>query len=325
MLLAVLPRPGVEPVDKPPYTSGASGDFGPIVDQLLRWVDSHEFLGDAIPFYYMEFGPDHFASLLGAELRFPPDAPRTSWAVPFVEDWDAEELRFRPECRWWERTAEFARAIRSRCDGKLLIASSTLVANLDALAAVRGPQRLLMDLVERPDAVRRALDQVTGAHQEILDAFADLLDYTTWGSINRHGLYSRGRINVPQCDFSCMISPAMFREFAIPALREEMDHLDAVEYHLDGPDAIGHLEALCEIEALDIVQWVPGSGEASTQDWTWLYDRIDALGKGQIRGGSAESIKHLWERYGSRKLVAGLSAGSRQEVEACIEALERSG
>ncbi|NCO40941.1 MAG: hypothetical protein GW892_19785 [Armatimonadetes bacterium] len=67
-------------------------------------------------------------------------------------------------------------------------------------------------------------------------------------------------------------------------------------------DAVKHLEALCEIEELDIVQWVAGDGAPSRQDWTWLYDKIDALGKGQIRGGSPEAVTRLWEQYASRKL-----------------------
>ena len=76
---------------------------------------------------------------------------------------------------------------------------------------------------------------------EIVAALAEELDYARYGSINRHGIYSRGKVAVPQCDFSSMISTEMFREFALPALRREMAMLDAVEYHLDGPGAVQHL------------------------------------------------------------------------------------
>ncbi|MDP6380638.1 MAG: hypothetical protein QF662_04760, partial [Phycisphaerae bacterium] len=271
MISVVVPKPGVEPVAKPPYASGAEGDFGPVIDRILRYGETHEFIGEAIPFYCLEFAADHFATLLGAGLRFA-EGQEGGWPVHCVEDWDDADIRFRPETKWWERTAEFARAIRKRCDGKLLIASNTLVANLDALVALRGGQRLLWDMIERPDAVHRALERVTKAHGEILDALAHLLDYGSYGSINRHGMYSLGRINVPQCDMSCMISPAMFSEFALPYLRREMAHLDASEYHLDGPDALKHLEALSAIERLDIIQWVPGAGRAATQDWTQLHE-----------------------------------------------------
>jgi len=321
MVSAIIPKPGVTPVPKPPYACGATGDFEGVIDQLLGWAGTHDFLAEAIPFFYLEFGADHFAALLGADLKFDNSDPG-GWAVPFVEDLATVDIRFDPKRKWWKRTEAFARALRARCDGKLLIASNTLVSNLDALSAIRGPQNLLMDLLDNPDAIHRALAQIDQAHADILEALAGLLDYPRFGSINRHGMYCRGRINVPQCDFSCMISPDQFREFALPYLRKEMGRLDAVEYHLDGPDAIRHLDALCEIDDLDVIQWVPGSGENERKDWTPLLDRIDALNKGQIRGGSPAKASQLWRNYRSRKLFFLLSATSRGEVEDSLARLE---
>lgn len=317
---AILPKSGVAAVDKPGYASGAKEDFGPIIDQLLAWAETHEFLADAIPFYYLEFAADHFAALLGADLKFG-EAEPGGWAVPFVQDLNYAEIHFDQDGYWWKRTVEFAKALRSRCDGKLLIASNTLVANVDALAAVYGSEKLLLAMVETPDAVHSALMQIDRAHEEILEALAVLLDYPHFGSINRHGMYHAGRINVPQCDLSCMISEQMFREFVMPYLAREMQRLDAVEYHLDGPGAIRHLDALCEIDALDLIQWVPGAGQEQ-KDWSKLFDRIDALGKGQIRGGHSNAIQNLWQKHRSRKLFFTLKAESQSEVEDCLAELE---
>lgn len=322
LLAATLPRPGIEPVEKPRYGAGYDGNFTPVIDQLLRWAESHEFLGDAIPFFYLEFGADHFATLLGADMVFPYEGRDAGWAVPFVKDWDAVELRFRRDSRWWEQTVRFAEALRARCEGALLIAAPTMVANLDALAAVRGPQNLLLDLVLCPEAVQRALAQVNAAHAEILQALGELLEFDRYGSINRHGMYSRGRINVPQCDFSCMISPAMFREFAIPALAQEMARLDAVEYHLDGPDALRHLEALCALDKLDVIQWVPGAGAPSQQDWNWLYQKIDTLGKGQFRWADSKTVKRVWRNCQVRKQFFTVSVSSRAEFETLCKEIE---
>ena len=318
---AVVPKLGVTQVSKPAYASGAQEDFEPIIDQLLAWAQTHEFLADAIPFYYLEFAADHFASLLGADLKFSETEPG-GWAVAFIQDLEHAEIHFDRNGYWWRRTVEFAEALRARCDGKLLIASNTLVANVDALAAVCGAQHVLIAMVENPGAVHAALRQIDQAHEDILEALGELLDYDRFGSINRHGMYSAGRINVPQCDFSCMISPEMFSEFVVPYLNREMKRLDAVEYHLDGPDAVKHLEALCEIEELDLVQWISGAGEAEHPDWTDLFDRVDALGKGQIRSRGADTVSQLWRRYRTRKLFFNLQAESRAEVEDCLAELE---
>jgi 5-methyltetrahydrofolate--homocysteine methyltransferase len=322
MVSATVPKAGREPVKKPPYAAGADGQFAPVVDQVMRWVESYEFVADAIPFYTVDFGADHFAALLGADLRFHESDPG-SWVVPFLADVADADLRFRPEGKWWQRTVEFVHALRARCDGALLLAAPTLNANLDALAAIHGTENLLMSLVDNPDAVHRALTQITKAHGDVLKAFSDLFDFAGYGSINRHGMYARGSINVPQCDFSCMISTDMFREFAVPYLREEMRRYDGVEYHLDGPDALKHLEALCEIEDLDVIQWVPGSGNAEKTDWAWLEQRIDSLGKGQLRYTDLNQLRKIHQDSLSRRQYVFTWASSRAEIEDCVATLEK--
>ena len=322
MVSITAPKPGRQPAEKPPYTSGAEGDFQPVIDQLLAWADSCLFLGDALPFFYLEFGPDHFSSFLGADLKFHADSPGTSWAVPFVRDWDDAEIRFRPESFWWRRTVEFIRALRARCDGKLLLAAPTLVAGLDCLAAIRGVENLLLDLAACPEKIHAALKAVCRAYDKILAALASELDYARCGSINRHGMYCRGKIAVPQCDFSCMISPAMFAEFELPCLRHEAAALDAVEYHLDGPGALRHLPALCALEGLDVIQWVPGAGEADERDWSDLYRRIDALGKGQILSCSQEQFRAFAREFRSPQLFLKTSASSRDEALRYLDSLK---
>jgi len=320
----VVPREGVTPVSKPAWFAGRDGNFEPVIDQLLAWAGTHEFFGEAIPFHQMEVGPNHFNTLLGADMIYNPDSDDTGWVLPYVDDWDHADIRFRPDGKWWRLTRDFIRAVRRRCDGKLLLAAPTLVANLDALSAMRGPERLAMDMVECPEKVHAALRAVTAAFRDVLQALAQELDYAAWGSINRHGMYKRGAINVPQCDFSCMISPAMFREFAVPYLRQEAQAYGAAEYHLDGPDAVKHLEAVCEIKEIEVIQWVPGAGMPETMDWSGLYRRIDELGKGQIMwtGGDVNYMQNAWRQYRSRKLFFSCPAATPAEAREIIRRLK---
>jgi len=320
MLSSIIPKTGVKPIEKPPYASGHDGNFAPVLDQLEGWAETHDFLGEAIPFFYLEFAADHFSSLLGADLVFPGDGG--GWPVHFVNDWESANLSFKREGKWWQMTVAFADAIKNRFGDNIMIASPTLVANMDALVAVRGANDLLLDTMEQPEAIYRALNQVQNSYKEILDALEDLLEYKRLGSINRHGMYSRGRINVPQCDVSCMLSGEMFRDFVLPSLKAEMECLDAVEYHLDGQDSIRHLEDLCGIEKLDVIQWVSGAGNENA-DWTWLYDKIDFLGKGQILGSDKNSAINWALKYKSRKLFFLLGVQSKQEFDDCAGSLEQ--
>jgi hypothetical protein len=169
---------------------------------------------------------------------------------------------------------------------------------------------LLLDLAIAPAKVHAALKQVDVALAEVRAALAEALDVVTWGSLNRFGMYSRGIIDVPQCDVSCMMSREMFNEFELPSLTREIGSTDASIYHLDGPGALQHTESLCAIEKLDMIQWMPGEGRYD-DDWSALNAKIDALGKGQIFQPyyklAAADIERIWDTFRSRKLFFQVS------------------
>ena len=67
--------------------------------------------------------------------------------------------------------------------------------------------------------------------------------------------------------------------------------------------------------------WNPGW----LQDkWSFLYDQIDRLGKGQIfyYKMTPAKIKHAWQNYRSRKLVFIPSVATRGQIEVLVEELE---
>ena len=330
LIAATIPKEGYAPIEKPRPEQSRFDDCDKVIDQLLGWAESHEFLAEAMPFYSIYFAADHFAALLGAELLFHPDNPLVGWVEAYVKDWDDTELRFKPEGQWWAKTVERIRAFRKRCDGKLLIAGPPLGSGLDCLSAIRGPENLLMDLVTVPEKVKGALEQLSIAFEEIVGALSKELAIEQYGDIARHQMYTpSGKVHICQCDFSCMISPEMFQEFQVPCLKKEAALTSITEYHLDGPDAIRHLEAICQIEGIDIIQWQPGAGEALEKDWSDLYRRIGSLGIGQVLGQSElglisdyEFIKKMWKELPGNKLFFVVEASSRKQVDALICELE---
>lgn len=315
ILLTTLPRAHCQVIEPPPYLTAFDCDFHELAHWLLAWAETHEFLGDTIPNYYLEFGPETFATFLGCDLKLAEDRS-TSWSIPFVENWDKTELYFHKDSYWWQRTLEAIDILRSHLDGKMMVAAPALLGNLDALSSVRGPQKLLYDLIERPQQIKRALEQVCRVHTEVIAALAAALDMDEIGSVNVEGLYYTGRHSRPQCDFSAMISPAMFREFVIPCLESEGRDVGAMNYHLDGPNAICHVPALCAMEKMDIIIYAIGAGNED-KDWSALYDKIDRLGKGQIfyQDLNPTKIKALWKKYRSRKLVFTSGISSRTELD----------
>jgi hypothetical protein len=88
----------------------------------------------------MSFAPDHFSLLLGAEMVYSGSTDsgdaETGWIVPFLKDYD-QEIHFRPDCTWWEKTVECIRAFRKRCDGKMIIYGTHFQGGLDDPAAIK--------------------------------------------------------------------------------------------------------------------------------------------------------------------------------------------
>jgi len=109
-------------------------------------------------------------------------------------------------------------------------------------------------------------------------------------------LWAPGRMAKLQCDLSGMFSIKSFNRFVQPFIREQCQRLDYSMYHLDGVDAIRHLDALLEIDELNAIQWTPGVGQPQGGDPCWydLYRRIRAAGKAvmpsQVEGSELQPL-----------------------------------
>ncbi len=321
MLFCLLPKTP-QPAPYPNALAFRSGDLAPALDSVESWARSYEFFGDAIPFVSPQFGPDHFALLLGADLKVHPDSPRTGWVVPCVEDWDGAALDVKWDGFWWNRTIECLRAMRKRFDGRLVVNPPNLQGGLDCLCALRGVEPLLMDLVEAPEKVDAAIERVNRAFTAALEALYAEMDLPRYGNTTRHGMFCDEPAGLPQCDFSCMINAEMFQRFALPAIAHEARSFAQAEYHLDGPGAIRHLEDVCSLPQISIIQWQPGAGAGEQKDWWELHLKIDSLGKGQmIHTKNHHALIRAWRGLKQRNQFFSTSAASRDEARRLVDAL----
>ena len=329
ILLAEPPKKGVEPVPKPAWGAAFTKDYEDVVDQLLRWAETHEFLGDSVPFNYPSLVIDLFPSFLGSEIIAAEGVGgMDTHAAPFIKDLDSAEIKFRRDSIWWERWVKYAECMKRKCAGRLIFGTAQpYYNNLDTLAALRGNVELLTDLYDNPEGVHHCMRQIMVAHKEIMDEVCRIAEVEKYGSCTGHGFYCEGRAATPQCDFGFNIGKEHFDEFALPYLRQEIDRFDAVEYHLDGPGNITHLESICSIDKVKVIQWVPGAGDNPNKDWAWLYGRINELDKGLLCWWGARTpdvAVELWKKYNrSGRMILPVNAGSRTEMEMYLEAFEK--
>ena len=288
-----------------------------IVDRWDHHLSSFEYLGDAFPSIWPNLGPGVLSVFLGAELK---PGIETTWFHP-REDREIGDIRFRyrPDDVWMPRLKEFYALASAKWQGLVHLGMTDLGGNLDILSTFRPSEKLLLDLYDYPEEVKRLTWE---AHEAWFRCFADLdavfrqnnPGYTAWTPI-----FSTEPSYMLQCDFSYMIGPDMFDEFVRPELVAACKRLVNPFYHLDGPGQLPHLDSLLSIPELKGIQWVPGAGAPDCGQWPEVYRKIHDAGKLiQVFGGApCPEFDAIVEQIGTAEgiiLTAGASADRKDEV-----------
>lgn len=250
------------------------------VEAAIASMERCDYVGDSFPCFFPNVGPELTATLYGCELEF---SEGTSWSRPVVHDpadWDriakAEPNFDNPYWRTIEQMTDLA---LQRCDGRYIVGMADLHGNYDILAALRDPETLCLDLVDCPDAVRRAGKQVVRGYIESFNRLYAKVHAAGHGSTTWCQTYHQGPMYLPNCDFWCMVNDIIAREWILPDIVAEMAPLQRSLFHLDGPQALRHLDLLLELPQLTGVQWVYGDGHGPATAWIDVYRRIIDAGK----------------------------------------------
>jgi hypothetical protein len=296
------------------------------VERAISDLARREFVGDALPIVKTNIGPELTSALLGCELAF---SENTSWSQPIIDDpaqWDefaAKKADF--DCRYWKVIERQTDLALQACDGRYLVGLTDLHGNYDILAGLREPQSLCLDLIDCPEKADAAARSASAALIESFRRNCALIDdhpsstqigHTTWLP-----MFHAGPVYVPSCDFWCMLSDEHAEQFIVPRLIEEMALLERSIFHLDGPDALRHLDLVLELPGLDAVQWVYGAGAGPAAKWISVYQRIRDAGKAmQVLAESAEDALAVLDAVGSAGvwLMIGRPFANENEAEAFL-------
>jgi hypothetical protein len=319
------PREKRVAADHPHYLSVDAGDIAAFAERARAIAGSIFWGGEAIPVREVALGPDQYAAYLGGSLESSPDSPGTTWAVPVVASWeDALPLRLSSDCLAWHTMLQMVETYARIGEGSFLVAVPDLHSNMDALSALRGAELLMVDLLDAPEMIDRAMQDVRATYQPIYEAIYRAGRMRERGTISWLPLYSARRFAPVQSDVICMLSPEHFRRWVLPALEEETSFLDHSIMHYDGPQALIHLDDVLAIEALDGIQWTPGDGAPPMVEWLDLLKHIQAAGKSVWLSATMDEIREVYCRELRPELtVYSTSASSEREACGFLAWLER--
>ena len=258
-----------------PFASGNNPDIevDDLLDQAEEWLDNTVFLGDAFPLYWPNFGTVMAAAFSGlCELHAGRD---TIWLVP-KELKALSEIKVEPimDNRWFLKTEQLTQKAAERFGPLVQVGYTDLGGSLDLPASYRTTEKLLIDLIDCPEEVKRVTQESHEAWCVYYERLTRIIEGNCYGSCSWAGIWAPGTTFMLQCDFSYMISPDMFAEFVLPELAQSCRKLDYAFYHMDGQGQIPHLDHLLSIPELRGIQWIPGDGSAPPETWTDVIGKI---------------------------------------------------
>jgi hypothetical protein len=303
----------------PPLPPGDLNQFwfdpGWRAEYIHYQLSKSSFKADILPVANTHLGPGSLSAILGAELEGGED---TIWIKPNENFGD--EIVFDETNRWWQLHLDLLKACKKLSQGKYYIGCPDLIEGLDTLASLRGTQSVLMDMLIRPEVMEMQLQAINNIYFRVFDIMENdemaFCYFSIWGP---------GKVTKLQCDISLMIPESDFRRFALPYLREQCQRINYTLYHLDGVDAIRHLDTVLEIEELNAVQWTPGEGEPQGGDKKWynLYRKILAKGKSVMPCWvEIDELKPLLDNIGANGLNILMHFKSEKDIDEALKIVE---
>ena len=312
-----------EPASAPPPARDLEQKW---FDTDWRAADIHyrlsrsELRADIPPVANTQLGPGSLAAVFGSELVGGED---TIWLEPVAPD---APLVFDETGPGLRRHLEIVEACKRLSDGRYFVGMPDLMEGLDTLTTVRGVAPVMEQIILEPERVEEDLQRINEVWFDVFDRIYDVIQVDGEMAFCYFSLWSPGKMAKLQCDVSLMISPTHFARFVVPFITEQCRWLDHSMYHLDGVQAIIHLDALLEIEELDAVQWTPGVGQPQGGDPTWfeMYRKIRAANKSVMASlVEVDELEALLDAVGPQGRHVLMEFRAPSDIDRTLEIVER--
>jgi len=273
-------RPGFQPLPwTGPELTPKQRDLSPEWHAHINGnaLDGTLFFGEALPRTDLCVGSNLILPgiLAGADYEYEGSA----WLKPVPGFWERPRTPFDARHPFLQGLLHIQTRLAQLARRQAYLNLPALLDPLTTLAALVGAEALCFDLLERPEDVRAAVEWLADLYVETYELFyrqaCDLGfgETGTWLAAT-----APGRMEVAQCDFGVMLSPAQFEQFALPELRRISEYLDYSLYHLDGTCQTRFLDLLATLPKLNGIQWNPEPAAGSPEAWIDTFRQIRSRG-----------------------------------------------
>lgn len=252
----------------PSRPDATAADAELAVECAVAGILRRDYAGDAFPAFVPGAEPALIAALYGVDR------------VEGLDDWQ-RLLDTSPDfaCPAWQALERIMDLAIECSRGRFVVGVPSLYGGYDLLAALRGHEMLCIDLLDHPALLRRVGEHVADGSAAGFRRLRTKLARAGFGSTSWLPFYHEDPADVLACDFWCLVSSRAAREAILPGLRRELAPLEQSLFHLDGPDALRHLDLLLELPELRAVQWAYGARQGPGRRWMETYRRVRASGR----------------------------------------------
>lgn len=273
-------------------------------DAIEKHLDNFEsrsktiyFGAECFPRFFPNYGPGIMASVFGIKPLF---KSNTVWfnqptkideIVPLLES-----VQLNDNNEWYKRLIHVHDVAAQRAKNKFSVTVTDLGGILDILASFLGPEGLILAMKRHPSIVDTCRQIILEKWTKVYDEIQKKIDAQQGGCNSWMNIYCEKHWYPIQCDFSAMLSPKYFERFVLPDVIAQTENMDYSIYHLDGPNAVPHLDILLKIPRLTGIQWVPGDGRPHHGDiYMEIYKKVQNAGKNLVIDAHPEIIAHLYD------------------------------
>ena len=212
---------------------------------------------DSIPSAYLsELDQGLYGGVLGGDVAFmahPENGWISSMVSPLLAEWsELDSLRFDRSHPWFRRYLALLDAFVEGAAGSFGISHFILIDGLNFCFELVGATRTYESLLDRPDAVRRAIDFAYELNVAIQEVFFERVPAVEGGTCSNMVQWIPGRIVSESVDPFHMTSVAYFEAWGREPAERIFGHFDGGVLHIHG-NGRHLLEAVCSLKGLKAI------------------------------------------------------------------------
>jgi hypothetical protein len=187
----------------------------------------------------------------------------------------------------------------------VILGANPMIDPLSTLSMMLGSDEFCLSLIDRPEDVKRWAGRLGELYRKAVEGWRTArAAFGRREDFNWTGAWAPGDMDTLESDVSVMLSPEMFRDFALPEAEYEASFFDYTLWHLDGSGQFKHLDDILAIPNLHGIQYV----DEKRRDpiiFADVWEKILRKGKSIIFSCDYHYAPALTKRLGKRGLAFG--------------------